>query len=154
MGGDFRFSQIRPGIDPDFDHFNACSPTTSLDKHLHHVHARTAFHLQSIEKLLPDHESSFDHWAFAENDRHARAPTPRQKLAIKWHRSMRTHAGDYVGVTNRLDEQWKVGRVKLLVRRDQADHLLGCSRKAGVQRAAISAWTRIVDNPGMRELDS
>src|SRR5262249_7945552 len=113
-----------------------------------------AFHLQRIEKLLPDHEGSFDYWAFAEDDRYACAPTPRQNLAIKGHRAVRTHAGDYVGVTNRLDEEGKIGWVKLLVRRDQADHVLGCSRKAGVQRAAIAARTWIVDDPDMRGLDS
>src|SRR5262249_3157881 len=146
---DFRFAQIRPGIDPNSDYFHACSPTSSLDEHLHHVHARTAFHLQRIEKLLPDHEGPFDHWGFAEEDRYASAPTPRQNLAIKGHRAVWTYAGDYVGVPNCLDEAGKISWVKLLVRGDQADHVLGCSCKAGVQRAAIAARTQIVDDPDM-----
>src|SRR5262245_53544779 len=138
----FRFAQIRSRIDANSDHFRACSPMSSLDEHLHHVHTRPAFHLQRIKKLLPDHEGYFDHRAFAEDERHTRAPTPREELAIEGHRSMRTHAGHYIGVTNRLDEERKIGWMKLFVRGDQADHLLGCSLKASVQRAAIAAWTR------------
>src|SRR4029077_1981900 len=54
----------------------------------------------------------------------------------------------------RLDEAGKIGWMKLFVRGDQADHLLGCGPKARVQRAAIAAWTRIVDDPDVRGFDS
>src|SRR5262249_3214375 len=133
-------------MDIDRDDLDTGTPTACSDQYLHHVHASPAFHGEGLEDLAVNHESPLKGRTFTEDQEYACAPAPGENLPVKRQRPIGNDAGHNISVTDRLDEARQVGRMKFAIRRDQADHLLVRGSEAGLQRAAISAWARIVND--------